>query len=550
MLKGKSILFTLLMATTCSLSLQAKVGLGVKDTLVAQRVGALSSMGIGQSLTFKVTMKDPASHYYHVELHCEGFVKDKLNFKLPAWTPGYYWIIDFAKNVVRFKAETAAGKKLEWDKVDKNNWEVRSEGAEKVVISYDVFANTHSVADPFIDSTHAYISTAGLFMHVDGELKQPVQVQFEPYHKWKTISTGLDPVQGQVNTYRAPDFDALYDSPVYIGNQKTMSFEVKGIKHTIAMENPDSFDTLKFAADLKKIVLAGTDLMADIPYQHYTFIIMGPGNGGLEHRNSTAVFSSAGYMMDTKASYNGWLSFLAHEYFHLYNIKAIRPIALGPFNYDKENLTHMLWVSEGFTVYYEYILLNRAGLFNKEEFLNAMTSSITKYENIAGHELQSATASSYDTWIQFFNKNENAANTTISYYDKGCAMGFLLDLKIRQQTKNRKSLDDVMRTLYKEFYQEKKRGFTDAEFKEVCERIAGTSLEEIFNYASTVQDIDYQKYLAYAGLKADLSPLPVQEKAGEGNALIKDKIIKRSFKLLPVEKPTAMQQNILKGIIR
>lgn len=515
------------------------------------------------TLKFTVTMEDPQSHYYHVELRCEGFSKDKLNFKLPAWTPGYYWIMDFAKNVIRFKAETSSGKELEWDKVDKNNWEVKANNAGTVIISYDVFANTHSVADPFIDSTHAYLSTAGLFMHITGELKHPVQVVLKPYRKWATVSTGLDPVRGEANTYLAPDFDALYDSPIYIGNQKTVSFEVKGVTHTIAMENPEMFDTGKFAADLKKIVVAGTDLMGDIPYKHYTFIIMGPGNGGLEHRNSTAVFSSANYMMKTKESYQRWLSFLSHEYFHLYNIKAIRPIALGPFNYDKENLTHMLWVSEGFTVYYEYMLLNRAGLLTRDEFLHALTASVANYENIPGHQVQSATASSYDTWIQFFNKNENAANTTISYYDKGCAMGLLLDLKIRRQTMNRKSLDDVMRTLYKEFYQDKKRGFTDLEFMQVCEKIAGTSLQEIFTYASTVKEVDYQKYLDYAGLKVDMSPLPVEEGAApkEGDAVKEDAVfnkgkagndqfIRRSFKFSLTERPSSLQRNILESMIR
>lgn len=494
------------------------------------------------SMKFKLGMEDPGSHYYHVELRCEGFPGEKLNFKLPAWTPGYYWIMDFAKNVVRFNATTLNGKKLGWDKVDKNNWEVITKNAGVILISYDVFANTHSVADPFLDESHAYISPAGIFMHLDGKLKQPVTVTLNPYQKWAAISTGLEQVTAEKNTYRAEDFDTLYDSPIYIGNQQILSFDVKGIKHQVAMANPAVFDTERLVNDLKKMVNAATDLMGDIPYRDYTFIIMGPGNGGLEHRNSTAVFSSANYTMKTEESYHRWLSFLSHEYFHLYNIKAIRPVVLGPFNYDKENLTHMLWVSEGFTVYYEYLILNRAGLFSKQNLLDALTGSIANYENIPGHQLQSATASSYDTWIQFFNRNENAANTTISYYDKGCALGALLDLDIRQKTGNKKSLDDVMRTLYKEYYQQKKRGFTDAEFRAVCERIAGGSLEQLFSYASTVNDIDYQKYFDYAGLKISLEPLQ-ETVSGSG-----DGFQKRSFNLSPVDHPSALQRAILDGI--
>ncbi|WP_342332643.1 peptidase M61 [Pedobacter sp. FW305-3-2-15-E-R2A2] len=469
-----------------------------------------------KGIQFTVAIENPQSHYYQVEMRCVGFQKDKLNFKLPAWTPGYYWMMNFAKNVVKFRVRTAGGKELNWKKVDKNNWEVKTGRAEELIVSYDVFANTASVADPFLDESHAYISPAGVFMHIDGELDEPAEIALKFDNKWTKVSTGLDELTGKLNTYRAEDFDTLYDSPIYIGNQETMTFNVKGIRHTLAIANTKAFDTARLVADLKKIVTAATDIMVEIPYQHYTFIIMGPGQGGLEHRNSTAVFSSPGYMMETKAAYNGWLSFLAHEYFHLYNIKAIRPLALGPFNYDKENLTRMLWVSEGFTVYYEYIVLYRAGLLSKEEFLDAISAVIRNYENVPGSLVQSATESSFDTWIQFFNRNENASKTTISYYDKGCALAFLLDLKIRQASNSSKSLDDVMRRLYKDFYLDKKRGFTDDEFKHICEEIAGTSLSELFNYASSVDRIDYQKYLDTGGFTIDLSPLPDQGLGTDG----------------------------------
>lgn len=475
-------------------------------------------------IQFKVDVSQPQSHYYHVKMRCTGFQKDKLNFKLPAWTPGYYWIINFAKNVVKFRAATPGGKELKWEKVDKNNWEVTTGQAKEVIVSYDVFAHTASVADPFLDESHAYLSPAGVFMHIDTELAQPAEVELKIYDKWSKVSTGLNQVAGKAHTYRAADFDTLYDSPIYIGNQETMTFDVEGIPHTVAIANPKAFDTARFVSDLKKIVTAASALMGDIPYRHYTFIIMGAGQGGLEHRNSTAVFSSPGYMMETKAAYNGWLSFLAHEYFHLYNIKAIRPLALGPFNYDKENLTRMLWVSEGFTVYYEHMALYRAGLLTQQEFLDAITAAIRNYEHVPGSLVQSATASSFDTWIQFFNKNENASQTTISYYDKGCALAFLLDLKIRKKTHGAKSLDDVMRRLYQDFYLDKKRGFSDEEFMQVCEETAGTSLSELFDYASSVKKIDYQKYLNMGGFRIDLDPLPDQP-------LVKDSFIKRSYQI-------------------
>jgi predicted metalloprotease with PDZ domain len=233
--------------------------------------------------------------------------------------------------------------------------------------------------------------------------------------------------------------------------------------------------------------------------------MVGPGGGGLEHMNSAALtFSAAG--LNDPVGYKRWLSFVSHEYFHHFNVKRIRPIALGPFDYDKENYTNMLWVSEGISVYYEDLILNRAGLLNRDEVLERFRTSIAGYENAPGRRFQSATESSFDTWMKFFSRGGNTANTTISYYDKGAGLGMLLDFKIRNETKNRKSLDDVMRTLYQKFYKEKKRGFTDQEFRQVCESTAGCPLADIFEYASTVKDIDYPKYFAYAGLDIDVQP--------------------------------------------
>ncbi|HEY8937677.1 MAG TPA: PDZ domain-containing protein [Cyclobacteriaceae bacterium] len=452
-------------------------------------------------------MERPNTHYYHVVMECNNIKGEHIDFKLPAWTPGYYWLINFSKNVINFKAEGDNGKLLSWNKTTKNAWHVKAGATKNIKVSYDVYAFTQSVADPFLDDSHGYISPAGIFMYVDGQLKHASTITVHPLSNWKTVSTGLDPVTGQTNTFSASNFDVLYDSPILIGNQEVLSFEVKGVPHYIALAEPEKFNKQKFNDDLKKIVETASAVIGEFPYKHYTFLIMGEGRGGLEHLNSTAVFSSGTvYNNGDDAGYKRWLNFLTHEYFHLYNIKAIRPVALGPFDYDKENYTNMLWVSEGFTVYYEYLILNRAGILSSSEVLDFLRGNIMAYENSPGHLFQSATQSSFDTWLNFFNHNENTANTTISYYDKGAALGMLLDLKIRHETQNKKSLDDVMRTLYLTYYKEKKRGFTDDEFKQTCEAVAGVSLIELFEYASTVKPIDYQKYFDYAGFDANDKP--------------------------------------------
>jgi predicted metalloprotease with PDZ domain len=468
-----------------------------------------ASFALGQkpegTMAFTVSMEQPNTHYYHVVFRGEGMKDKTQDFKMPAWTPGYYQIMDYARNVLNFRAEDGPGNPLAWEKTAKNTWRVKSGKDASITVSYDVYAFNRSVADSYLDDERGFISPTGVFMHVAGRIQHPVTVTVRPYQNWTRVSTGLDSVEGRPNTFFAPDFDILYDCPILIGNQEILKFEVQGIPHVFAGINLGALDRAKFAADLKRMVESAVTLIGEIPYRHYTFLAIGPGGGGLEHLNSTALtFNASG--LTSPAGYKRWLSFVSHEYFHHYNVKRIRPIALGPFDYDTENYTNLLWVSEGISVYYEDVILNRAGLLSRDEVLERFQSSIARFENGSGHLFQSATESSFDTWMKFFSRGGNTANTTISYYDKGAALGMLLDFKIRNETKNRKSLDDVMRTLYRKFYKEKKRGFTDQEFREVCESEAGGSLSEIFEYASTVKGIDYPRYFAYAGLDIDVQP--------------------------------------------
>jgi len=468
-----------------------------------------ASFALGQkpegTMAFTVSMEQPNTHYYHVVFRGEGMKDKTQDFKMPAWTPGYYQIMDYARNVLNFRAEDGAGNPLAWEKTAKNIWRVKSGKDASITVSYDVYAFNRSVADSYLDDERGFISPTGVFMHVAGRIQHPVTVTVRPYQNWTRVSTGLDPVEGRPNTFFAPDFDILYDCPILIGNQEILKFEVQGIPHVFAGVNLGALDRAKFTADLRRMVESAVALIGEIPYRHYTFLAIGPGGGGLEHLNSTALtFNASG--LTSPAGYKRWLSFVSHEYFHHYNVKRIRPIALGPFDYDRENYTNLLWVSEGISVYYEDVILNRAGLLSRDEVLERFQSSIARFENGSGHLFQSATESSFDTWMKFFSRGGNTANTTISYYDKGAALGMLLDFKIRNETKNRKSLDDVMRTLYRKFYKEKKRGFTDQEFREVCESEAGGSLSEIFEYASTVKEIDYPRYFAYAGLDIDVQP--------------------------------------------
>ena len=218
----------------------------------------------------------------------------------------------------------------------------------------------------------------------------------------------------------------------------------------------------------------------------------------MEHLNSASILFN-GNSLGTPEGYLRWLSYVAHEYFHNFNVKRIRPLALGPFDYETENQTNMLWVSEGLSVYYQDLLLVRAGLMTRDQYLEKMSGAIARFENASGHRYQSATESSWNTWGTSGVGGDR--NTSISYYDNGGMLGAMLDLAIRTASANRKSLDDAMRALYQTYYKTKKRGFTDDEFREECERAAGRPLEEVFSYASTTREPDYARYFALAGLE-------------------------------------------------
>ena len=444
-------------------------------------------------------MPQPATHTIHVAFRCDGLTGEFQDFKMAAWMPGYYRIMDYERYVSNFHAADATGHSLPFEKVTKNTWRVVTANAPSVILNYDVAAAaTTFAAQNFLAETRAFLAPPGLFLYVSGQLQHRVTVVIKLPAGWTTIATGLDPVPGRRNTFTAPNFDILLDCPILMGSQELLRFDLRGHAHSVAIEDvPANVSRDKMLADLKRVVDAATKLIGEIPYSHYTFLLMGRGNGGIEHLNSAAIAFN-GNSLSTDAGYRRWLSYVAHEYFHNFNVKRIRPIALGPFDYDTENLTNMLWVSEGLSVYYQDLVTVRAGLVTPDQYLDTMKSAIASFQNASGHRYQSATESSWNTWGTSGVGNDR--NTTISYYNNGGMLGAMLDLAIRHQSQNRWSLDDVMRALYRTYYKQKKRGFTDAEFRQACESAAGAPLDEIFQYASTSREMDYARYFAYAGL--------------------------------------------------
>jgi predicted metalloprotease with PDZ domain len=487
-------------------------------------LAAMNTAAIAQPrLGFDVTMAHPETHRFHVVFHGTGLAGSILDFKMPVWMPGYYQILDYAGKVENFHATDGAGHPLACEQISGNTWRVAHAGNSVMTVDYDVLADKAFVANPWLDSTRAYINGPGVFFYPDGYLHQPVTVTVHPWSGWHAtsertlIATGLRRVAGEQHTFIAADFDILYDSPILVGSLEAIpAFTVKGVPHYFVGYYLGEFDRHQLSDDLKKVVTVATTIIGDIPYTDYTFLALGPGRGGIEHLNSTTVgFSGEG--LSKEQGREKILDFLSHEYFHHYNVKRIRPIALGPFDYERENRTNMLWVAEGLTVYYEYKMVHSAALMSNEAYLKNFQNNIAAYEKSPGHLCQTLAQASYETWSDGpFGRTGDSINKTISYYEKGPAVGLLLDMAIRHATANQRSLDDVMRRLYREFYQQKKRGFTDDEFSQVCESIAGQPLPEIFDYVFTVKEPDYAKYLGYGGMGIDpdtyrIYPLPAAD---------------------------------------
>jgi predicted metalloprotease with PDZ domain len=463
-------------------------------------------------ISFTVAMPKPWTHLLEVEMRVNVpanlNVPNETDLVMPVWTPGSYLIREFERNVQDFAAD-ANGRALDWEKVNKDTWRIRTNGTRQWRVTYRVYANELTVRTNELNSDHAFWNNAALLMYPDGRLSAPSTVRVIAPAGWK-VATGLPAVAGQQNTFRAENFDILYDSPFEVSDFKEIDFEVRGVPHRIVIDGEGNYDPQRMRNDVQKIVEAESGMFGSIPYHDYTFILHLRSNtgGGLEHLNSTALgFRRFGF--SNAEGYRRFAALVAHEFFHLWNVKRIRPDALGPFDYTKENYTRNLWVAEGITDYYGNLMLRRAGLISDREYLDGLAQRIQNFQNTPGRLEMSAEDASFNSWIKEYRPDENSVNSQISYYSKGELLGLLLDLDIRRRTKNAKSLDDVMRYLYHEYY-EKNRNYTPADFQKACELMAGASLEDFFaKYVRSVNELPYNELLAAAGLRLE---------TGEGNS--------------------------------
>ena len=454
------------------------------------------------NIHYHVSMLNPAEHIFKVRLEISNWQEKSITLKFPVWTPGSYLIREYARHIQSFSAQSATtNQPLESSKISKNTWLINNIDSHKIIINYEIYANDLTVRTNHLDSTHGFFTGAALFFYIPSYEDQAIAVTITPPHRDWEITTALPPIENQENTFLASDFDTLVDSPFEIGMQNKYDFEVENKAHQWVIWGQGNLEIDQLIEDTKKIIKTESQLFGGLPYEQYFFLLhlSASGFGGLEHKDC-CILNYPRFGFKNKDKYNRFIQLVAHEFFHLWNVKRIRPKALEKFDYEQENYTTSLWFCEGSTSYYDLLIPLRSGIYDRQEFLNLLGKEITKYLKIGGRNIQPLDESSFDAWIKLYRRDAYSNNCQISYYLKGELVTLLLDLLIRNNTDNDKSYDDVMRIMWSKFGQEE-TGFSPEELISEIETIANLDLSEFFHfYLEKTTELPFNQYFEPFGL--------------------------------------------------
>lgn len=466
-----------------------------------------------EPIRYTLRFPEAASHHVEVEAEVPTGGLPSVELFMATWTPGSYLIREYARHVEALSARGPDGGALPVEKSRKNRWRVTTGGADRVVVSYRVYCREMGVQTNWVDSSFALLNGAPTFLTLADSPDRPHEVTLELPEGWETSFTGLDEAPGGApHRYVAEHFDALVDSPIYAGSPSVYEFEVDGKPHVLVNEGEAGvWDGPRSARDVEAIVRQQHEFWGVLPYDKYIFFnLLTESGGGLEHRNSTVLMSSK-WATRGRDSYLSWLFLVSHEFFHTWNVKRLRPVELGPFDYEGEVHTKSLWVAEGITSYYDRLLVRRAGLCTVEEFLDGdpprpgsgddrARNDIERLQDTPGRLVQPLEDASFDSWIKFYRRDENTPNTGVSYYTKGAVVAFLLDAQIRRATDGSKSLDDLMRLAFDRY--SGASGFSPEQFRALASEVAGIDLGPFFDRAlRSTEELDYQPALDWFGLR-------------------------------------------------
>ena len=450
-------------------------------------------------IRYHIGWDQPNLRFYDVTVTIEKPDNPVTQLRIPNWRPGRYMIQNFAQNVVEFRAENESGKPLQFAKIDKDTWEIATGNTQQLVAKYRFYANELDAGNTYLDDTEAYINPATILMYLPGKELLPVALSVQIPQDW-AIATALD-FDETLRAYPAENYHELADNPLIISaTMDKLVFSHQNVRYDVAIVGNANYNAERMRDDLKKMVAEQVKIFGEAPFKRYVFLYhfvdyrMGHG---VEHKNSTSIVVGPTDFSD-ESTYSRWLSYTAHEFFHAWNVERIRPEGIFYPDYSQPNYTELMWWFEGVTSYYEGITLTRMGYYPLFRYLGKMTNSITSLENNAGNRITSAAQASFDDWAKAFGA---PPGTSISFYQKGEILGFLLDLEIRKRTDNQQSLDDVMRLLWKK-YGSQQLGVPENGIQTAIEAVAGSSFADFFErYVSGTETPDYGKYLSVAGLE-------------------------------------------------
>ncbi|AKJ69930.1 peptidase M61 [Pandoraea thiooxydans] len=459
-------------------------------------------------IRYSIVPKQPAAHLFEVSVTVPQPDPAGQRFTLPAWIPGSYMVREFARHIVTIDA-VCRGRKVALAKLDKHTWQAAPcKGA--LTLTYQVYAWDLSVRAAHLDQTHGFFNGSSVFLCVAGQEATPCEIDIVrpggvQYRAWQ-VATALAPAPDTkalgFGRYLACDYDELIDSPVELGTFAHASFKACGALHEVAITgNVPNLDIARLCRDMKRICETQIKFFEPAPggrgrapVSRYVFLVMavGDGYGGLEHRASTALLCTRGDLpvlghAAMSEGYRGFLGLVSHEYFHTWNVKRIKPAVFAPYDLARENYTSLLWLFEGFTSYYDDLMLVRSGVIAEQDYFDLLGKTIGNVLRGSGRHKQSVAESSFDAWIKYYRQDENAPNAIVSYYTKGSLIALALDLMIRTRTRGRKSLDDIMRALWqrygRDFYRGRPVGVREEEVRPLFEQVSGMPLKEFFDSA-------------------------------------------------------------------
>jgi len=446
----------------------------------------------------EVRFRAPESHYVEVASSFPCAEGSGLDLAMAVWTPGSYLIREYARHVEGISARADDGSPLRIAKTCKNRWRVETGSAERAVIRYRLYARELSVRTNFVDADFALLSGAASFLVPVGGHHLAAELHLELPPPWRTVVSPLvSPAEG---LFVAASYDELVDAPIYAGNAPVHRFVVEDREHLLVNEGEDErWNAPRALSDLSRIVATAAAFWGALPYERYViFNLLTEGGGGLEHRDSCVLMASR---LKTRRAdgYLDWLGLVVHELFHAWNVKRLRPIEFDRFDYEAEVYTPSLWIAEGFTTYYEDLMLHRAGFVGPAGLLERLSKTIESVEAGPGRLVQGLDAASFDAWIKYYRKDENFPNSGVSYYTKGAVVALLLDAQIRTATRGERSLDDAMRLAYDRF--SGARGYRQEEMIATLEEVAGRPLAAWIERALAPGQLDYTPALEAFGLR-------------------------------------------------